>query len=149
MSHQRSYSQWRSLKKKKTQPINRSDSVRSPWERASTNQFTALFLIYNKRNKTESVTVHYIITKTAYSDQLWVTALSFPLGLMPFVFTILQRRPWGYPGTYSASVCVCLAVCKDLEDSLWYDRLVSADSVWNLWFTMPQRTFIFQKKKHI
>ncbi len=36
---------------KKTQPINRSGSVRSTWERATTNQCTAMFLIYSTRKQ--------------------------------------------------------------------------------------------------
>ncbi len=56
----------------------------SPCERAATNQFTALFRIYNRRNKTVSVTVYHTITKIAYSDQLVSDCFVFPRGTDAF-----------------------------------------------------------------
>lgn len=99
-----------------------------------THSNKSLFFINTQQN-CFCYSLPYSIAKTGYSDHLWVTALCLSVGLMPFVYTILQRKPWGYGVlVHIAPLFVCIAVSKDACGRFsvtWSFCLTSVSETWN------------------
>lgn len=123
------------IKKKKnreTQPIHRSGLHGNVLQQINL-QHCSVYTIYAKQNCfCYGLPYHY---QSSVFRSLVSNCFVFPCGTDAFCLYYTAKKTLRVYGAlvHIAPLFVCLAVSKDVEDSLWYDRLVSADFLFEMY----------------